>query len=66
MPLNSDPEITRKSKELVVAWAKGLCLPSQTTWTDVPALHYLGIRRGAPRRMVPANQEVLGGQGAQC
>lgn len=36
MPLNSDPEKTRKSKELVMAWAKGLCLPSQTTWTDVP------------------------------
>lgn len=35
IPLNSDPEI-KKSKELVMAGARQLCLPSQTTWTDVP------------------------------
>lgn len=36
MPLNSDPETSRESKESAMAWAKGLCLLSQTTWTDVP------------------------------
>lgn len=36
MPLNSDPERPRKRKESVVAWVKGLCLPSHATWTDVP------------------------------
>lgn len=66
MPLNSDPEITKKSKELVMAGPGSSAFHPKPLGQMSPAQPYLATRRGAPHRMFPASQGAPGGQEVQC
>lgn len=60
MPLNSDPEMPRESKELVMAGARELC---QTTWTDVPCSALPCNKERSSSKDVPGKPGGPGGPG---